>query len=116
VNELLILRIHFTEVTKDVIEVLAIHILPPLSNGSNSHVEEIRTSALRKMVDSNSVDLLVGFNSRLKRDYGSKTRERKNSDTKNRSFDVTRALPLIAMLSCWGVVFRRIDLLLQVVG
>jgi hypothetical protein len=64
VNELLILRIHLAEVTKDVIEVLAIHILPPLSNGSNSHVEEIRTSALRKM--ANSVDLLVGFNFGLK--------------------------------------------------
>jgi hypothetical protein len=103
VNELLILRIHLAEVMKDVIEVLAIHILPPLSNGSNNHVEEIRTSALRKMADSNLVDLLVGFNSGLKCDYGSKTRKRKNSDTKNRSFDVTSALPLVAMLNYWGV-------------
>jgi hypothetical protein len=102
-NELVILTIHLAEVTKDVIEVLAIDVLPPFSNRPNSHVLEIRTSALEEMADSNSVDLLVGIHSGLKRDYGSKTRERKNNDTKNRSFDVTRALPLVAMLSRWGV-------------
>jgi hypothetical protein len=72
-NELVILTIHLAEVTKDVIEVLAIDILPPFSNCRNSHVEEIRTRALRKKADCNSVDLLVGFYSGLKRDYGSKT-------------------------------------------
>jgi hypothetical protein len=46
------------------------------------------------------VDLLVGLNFGLKRDYGSKTKERKNSDTKDCSFDIVRALPLVAMLSC----------------
>jgi hypothetical protein len=103
VNELVILTIHLAEVTKDVIEVLAIDVLPPFSNRPNSHVLEIKTSALGEMADSNSVDLLVGIHSGLKRDYGSKTRERKNNDIKNRSFDVTRALPLVAMLSRWGV-------------
>jgi hypothetical protein len=55
------------------------------------------------MADSNSVYLLVGFNSGLKRDYGSKTRERKNSDTKDRSLDVASALPFVAMLSRRGI-------------
>jgi hypothetical protein len=103
VNELVILRIHLAKVTKDVIEVLAIDILPSFSNRCHNHVEEIRTCALRKMADSNSVDLLVGFNSGLKQDYGSKTRKRKNSDTKDRSLDVASALPLVAMLSRRGV-------------
>jgi hypothetical protein len=102
-NELIILIIHLAEVTKDVIEVLAIDILPPFSNRHNNHVEEIKTSALRKKTDSNSIDLLVGFNSRLKQDYSSKTRKRKNTDTKDRSFDITRTLPLFAMLSHWGI-------------
>jgi hypothetical protein len=99
VNELVILTIHLAEVTEDVIEVLAIDILPPFSKRRHNHVEKIRTCAFRKMVDGNSVDLLVGFNSRLKRDYGSKTRKRKNSDTKDRSFDVASALPLVVMLN-----------------
>jgi hypothetical protein len=103
VNELVILIIHLAEVTKDVIEVLAIDILPPFSNRRHNHVQEIRTSALGKMADSNSVDLLVGFNFGFKRDYGSKTKERKNSDTKDRSFDVASALPLVVMLSCRGI-------------
>jgi hypothetical protein len=103
VNELVILTIHLAEVTKDVIEVLAIDILPPFPKRRHNHVEEIRTCALRKMADSNSVDLLVGFNSGLKQDYGSKTGKRKNSDTKDCSFDVASALPLAAMLSRRGV-------------
>jgi hypothetical protein len=103
VNELVILTIHLAEVTEDVIEVLAIDILPPLSKRRHNHVEEIRTCALRKMADSNLVDLLIGFNSGFNRDYGSKTRKRKNSDTKDRSFDVASALPLVAMLSRRGV-------------
>jgi hypothetical protein len=65
-NELVILTIHLVEVKEDVIEVLAIDILPPFSNRCHSHVKEIRTSTLKKMADSNSVDLLVGFNSGLK--------------------------------------------------
>jgi hypothetical protein len=48
VNELVILTIHLTEVTEDVIEVLAIDIRRPFSNRRRSHVEEIRTCALRK--------------------------------------------------------------------
>jgi hypothetical protein len=96
VNELVILTIHLAEVTKDVIEMLANDIWRPFSNRCHSHVEEIRTSALRKMANSNSVYLLVGFNSGFKRDYGSKTRKRKNSDTKDCPLDV-------AMLSRWGV-------------
>jgi hypothetical protein len=103
VNELIILTIHLAEVTEDVIEVLAIDILPPFSNRCHNHVEEIRACALRKMADSNSVDLLIGFNFGLKRDYGSKTRKRKNSDTKDRSFDVASTLPFVAMLSRRGV-------------
>jgi hypothetical protein len=103
VNELVILTIHLAEVTKDVIEMLAIDILPPFSNRCHSHVDKIRTSALRKMADSNSVDFLVGFNSGLKRDYGFKTRKRKNSDTKDHFFDVASALLLVAMLSHRGV-------------
>jgi hypothetical protein len=103
VNELAITTIHLAEVTEDVIKMFAIDRLPPFSNRCHSHVQEIRTSALGKMADSNSVDLLVGFNSGLKRDYGSKTRERKNSDTKDRSFDVASTLPLIAMLNRRGV-------------
>jgi hypothetical protein len=66
VNELVILTIHFAEVTEDTIEVLAIDILSPFSNRRHNHVEEIRTCILRKMADSNLVDLLVGFNSGLK--------------------------------------------------
>jgi hypothetical protein len=103
VIEFVMPKIHHAKVMEDVIEVLAIHISSPLSNGRNNHVLEIRTSALWKVADSNLVDLLVGFHSGLKRDYGSKTRERKNSDTKDRSFDITCALLLVAMLSCWGV-------------
>jgi hypothetical protein len=91
VNELIILTIYLAEIMEDVIEVIAIDILPPFSNRRHNHVEEIRTCALKKMADSNSVDLLVGFNSGLKRDYGSKTRKRKNSDTKDRSFNVASA-------------------------
>jgi hypothetical protein len=102
VNELVILKIHLTEITKDVIEVLAIDILLSFSNRRHNHVEEIRTCTLRKMADSNLVDLLVRFNSGLKRDYGSKTRKRKNSDTKDCSLDVASTLPLVAMLSCRG--------------
>jgi hypothetical protein len=67
------------------------------------NVLEIRTSALGKVANNNSVDLLVGFHSRLKQDYGSKSRERKDSDTKDRSFDVASALPLVVMLSRRGV-------------
>jgi hypothetical protein len=115
VNELVNLTIHLVEVTENVIEVFAIDIRRPFSNRRHSHVEEIRTSALRKMADSNSVYLLVGFNSRLKRDYGSKTRERKNSDTKDRSLDVASALPLVAMHSSRGVYIPPMDLLFRVV-
>jgi hypothetical protein len=66
VNELVIITIHLAEVTKDVVEVLTIDIRRPFSNRRHSHVEEIRTYALRKMANSNSVYLLVGFNSGLK--------------------------------------------------
>jgi hypothetical protein len=103
VNELVILTIHLAKVTEDVVKVFIIDIRRPFSNRRHSHVEEIMTSALRKMADINSVYLLVRFNSGLKRDYGSKTRERKNSDTKDRFLDVASALPLIAMLSRRGV-------------
>jgi hypothetical protein len=103
VNELVILAIHLAEVTENVVEVLTIDIWRPFSNRRHSHIEKIRTCTLRKMADSNSVYLLVGFNSGFKRDYGSKTRERKNSDTKDRPLDIASALPLVAMLSRWGV-------------
>jgi hypothetical protein len=103
VNELITLTIYLAKVTKDVIEVLAIDILSPFSNQRNSHVLEIRIRVLGKVVDNNSVDLLVGFHSGLKRDYGSKSREKKNSDTKDCSFDVASALLLVAMLSRRGV-------------
>jgi hypothetical protein len=68
VNELIILTIHLAEVTEDIIEVLATDIWRVFSNRHHSHVEEIMTSALKKMAisNSNSVDLLVGFNSGLK--------------------------------------------------
>jgi hypothetical protein len=66
VNELVILTIHLAKVMEDVIEVLAIDIRRPFSNRRHNHVEETKTCALRKMADSNSVDLLVGFNSGLK--------------------------------------------------
>jgi hypothetical protein len=102
VNELIILTIQLAKITKDVIEVLAIDILSPFSNRCN-HIEEIKINALWKMANSNSVDRLVGFNSGLKRDYSSKTRNRKNSDTKDRSFDAIRALPLIVIRSRRGV-------------
>jgi hypothetical protein len=82
--------------------VLAIDILPPFSNQHHNYVEEIKTCALRKMAYSNLVDLLVGFNSGLKRDYGSKTKKRKNNDTKDRSFDVASALLFVAMLKPSG--------------
>ena len=65
VNELVILTIHLAQVMEDVIEVLIIDILPPFSKRRHTHVEEIKTCALRKMVDGNSIDL-VGFNSRIK--------------------------------------------------
>jgi hypothetical protein len=102
-KELDILTIHLAEVMEDVIEVLAIDILPPFSNRRHNHVEEIRICAPRKMVDSNSVDLLVGFNFGLKRDDSSKTRTRKNSDTKDCSFDFASALPLVAMFNHRGI-------------
>jgi hypothetical protein len=103
VDELVILTIHLVEVTENVIEVLAIDILPLFSDQRHSHAQEIRISTLRKMADSNLIDLLVELNSKLKRDYGSKTREMKNNDTKDRSFDVASVLPLLAMLSRRGV-------------
>jgi hypothetical protein len=99
VNELSILTVHLTEVTKDVSEVLAINILSSFSNQRNSHVQEVGIGALRKMADSNLVDLHVGLNSGLKQDYGSKTRERKNNDTNDHFFNVVSTLPLVAMLS-----------------
>jgi hypothetical protein len=55
------------------------------------------------MADNNLVVLFVRLNSGLKQDYGSKTRERKNNDTKDRSFDVASSLPFVAMLSHWCV-------------
>ena len=113
VNELVILTIHLAEVTEDVIEVLAIDILPPFSKQRHSHVEEIMTCTLRKMVDGNSIDLLVGFNSGLKGDYGSKTKKKKNNDTKDRSFDVASALPLVAMLSRRGICMPLNGLVVQ---
>jgi hypothetical protein len=103
VNGLVTLTIHLIEVTEDVIEMLAIDILPSISNRCHNHDQEVRTSALGKMTGSNLVDLLVRFNSGLKRDDGSKVRKRKNSDTKDSSFDVASALPLVAMLSRRGV-------------
>ena len=103
VNELVILTFHLAEITKDVIEVLTIDILPLFSNCCHSHVQEIMTSILRKMVDNNLVDFLVRSNSRLKQDYGSKIRERKNSNTKDHSFDVASVLPLVVMLSHQGI-------------
>jgi hypothetical protein len=66
VNEFVILTNHLVEITEDVIEVLAIDIRPLFSNGCNNRVQEIKTSALGKMADSNLVDLLVGFRSALK--------------------------------------------------
>jgi hypothetical protein len=103
VNELVTLTIHLVEVTEDVIEMLAIDILPSFSNRRHSQVQEVRTSALGKMADRNSVDLLIGFNSGLKRDDGSEAREMKNSDTKDRSFDVASALLFVVMLSRRGI-------------
>jgi hypothetical protein len=64
------------------------------------------------MVDSNLVDLFVGFNSGLKRDYGSKTKERKNSDIKDCSFDVTSALAVLQCSTIKAFAFRQIDLLI----
>ena len=54
------------------------------------------------MANNNLIDLLIELNSGLKQDYGSKIREKKNSDTKDHSFDVPSALPLIAILSYLG--------------
>jgi hypothetical protein len=71
-NEFVTLAIYLTEVAEDVIEVFAIDILPSFSNRRHCQVQEVRTSALEKTTDCNSVDLLVGFSSRLKRDDGSK--------------------------------------------
>jgi hypothetical protein len=68
------------------------------------------------MAKNNSVDLLVRFNSGLKRDYGSKTRERKNSDAKDRSFDITCAFHLLRCSAIETFVFRRMDLQFRVVG
>jgi hypothetical protein len=103
VNELVILIIHLAEVTKDVIEVLEIDILPPFFNQRNSHIEKIMTNALRKIIDSNLVDCLVGFNSGLKQVYSFKTKKRKNNDTKDCSFDVTHTLLLVAILNRQGI-------------
>ena len=112
VNELVIFTIHLAKVMKDVIEVVAIDILPPFSNRRHNHVEEIRTSIFRKMADNNSVDLLIGFNFGLKQDYSSKTRERKNNDTKDRSFDIASTLSHLLQCLVVGVfTFRRMDLL-----
>jgi hypothetical protein len=43
VNELVTLTIHLAEVTEDVIEVLAIDILPSFSKRHHSHVQEVKT-------------------------------------------------------------------------
>ena len=66
VTELVILTIHLAEVTKDVIEVLAIHILPRFPIDTTAMLKKSRqTCVLRKMANSNTVDLLVRFNTRL---------------------------------------------------
>jgi hypothetical protein len=102
VNELVTFTIHLIEVTEDVIEVLAIDILPSFSNRCHGHVQEIWTSVFRKMADSNSVDLLVGLNSRLKRRT------------------ILLMLPALSHLfRCSAVgafAFRQMDLLFRVVG
>ena len=59
----------------------------------------------------NLVDLLVGFNSRLKRDDGSKARERKNNDTKDHSLDVASTLPLVVMQMLGAFVIHQMVLL-----
>ena len=41
INELIILRIHLAEIIEDVIEGLAIDILPPFSSRRHNHVEKI---------------------------------------------------------------------------
>ena len=116
VNELVILTIHLTKVTEDVIMVLAIDILPPFSKRRHSHVEEIRTCVLRKMANGNSVDFPIEFNSRLKRDYGSKTRKRKNSDTNNHSFMLQALSHLLQCSAVKLFVFYQTDLLFRVEG
>ena len=97
-NELIIFTSH-----QKLIEVLAIDILTLFFNWHNNHVHEIRTSTLRKMTNSNLVDLLVWLNSGHKLDYGSKTRKRMNNDIKECSFDVMRAFSLVTMLSHWSI-------------
>jgi hypothetical protein len=47
VNKLVTLTIHLAEVTEDVIEVLAIDILPSFSNRRHSHIQEVRTRPRR---------------------------------------------------------------------
>jgi hypothetical protein len=101
---------------KDVIEVLAIDILPLFSNRSYSHVQEIRISALGKMADSNSVHLLVGLNSGFKLDYGSKTREGRTVTPRTVPL-MLRALSYLLRCSTVGAFkFRRMDLLFRVIG
>jgi hypothetical protein len=116
VNELVILTIYLAEVTKDVIEVFAIDILPPFSNQRYNHVEEIRTCALRKMADSNSVDLLVGFNSGLKKIMAPRLGKGRTVTPRTVPL-ILRALSHLLRCSAVGAfVFRRMDLLFQVEG
>jgi hypothetical protein len=69
------------------------------------------------MADSNLIDLHVGLNSRLKLDYGFKTTERKDNETKDRSFPM-RLKTFLYLLQCSAIgafVFCLIDLLFRVV-
>ena len=115
-NELVILTIHLVKVTKDVIGVLAIDILSLFFNRCSNHVLEIKTSILRKMADSNLVDPLVGFHSRLKRDYDSKTRKERTG-TPRIILLMLRAFSHLLRCSTIGTfASHRKDLLFQVVG
>jgi hypothetical protein len=108
-NELVILTIHLAEVTEDVIEVLAIDILPLFSKRCHSHVEEIRTCALRKMADSNLVDFLIGFNSGLKEIMAPRPVTPRTVPL------MLRALSYLLRCSAVGAfAFRRMDLLFRV--
>jgi hypothetical protein len=116
VNELVTLIIHLAELTKDVIEVLAIDILPSFSNWLKNQVHEIKQVHLEKWLIVIRVDLLLGWTPDPSEIMA--LRPRKGRIVPPRTIPLMlRSLSHLLQCSTVEVfAFYQIDLLLGVVG
>lgn len=64
-HEFIVITLHFAIVIKKVVQMLIVHILPTLPNGSHCHVNKIQLSVLRKQAKSNLVVLKIWFHPTL---------------------------------------------------